>query len=220
MKTSFLTIGFAACLAAANAAESILLEAFPETSMSWHTLTAAKGQTVTWEWPERALSARLTVESSDGTVVSEVLTERSVGFCAFSPALPDTAEKERTYALQLDFFATLDATGTPIAGESLTAENIGVVRGVDGAAGDLIGKGPEARGWDYVRGGSAVLPVPIGSTSITLDGETIALDGSFGWRALCPVVPDETYAVALGGAEAAEATLLGRGIFGTLLFVR
>ena len=217
---SFLMACFAACLAAANADESILLEASPETSMSWHTLTAAKGQAVTWEWTEGALSARLTVTSSDGTVVSEVLTERSVGSWAFAPALPGTAAEERTYTLQLDFFATSDATGTPIAGETLTAENVGVVRGVDGAAGDLIGKGPEARGWDYVRGGSAVLPVPVGSTSITLDGETIALDGSFGWRALCPVVPDETYAVALGGAEAAEATLLGRGIFGTLLFVR
>ena len=220
MKASFLMIGFAACLAAANADESILLEASPETSMSWHTLTAAKGQAVTWEWPERALSARLTVESSDGTVVSEVLTERSVGFCAFAPALPDTAEKERTYTLRLDFFGTSDATGTPIAGESLTAENVGVVRGVDGAAGDLVGKGTAVKGWRYVRGESAVLPVPAGSTSITLDGETIALDGSFGWRALCPVVPGETYEVALGGAEAAEATLLGRAILGTLLLVR
>ena len=220
MKTSFLTIGLAACFAAANAAESILLEASPETSMSWHTLTAAKGQAVAWEWPAGALSARLTVVSSDGTVVSEALNERSVGTCTFAPALPDTAENERTYSLRLDFFMTSNATGTPITGETLTAENVGVVRGVDGAAGDMIGRGTAASSWCYVRGGSAVLPVPAGSTSLALDGKKVALDGSFGWRALCPVVPDETYEVALGGTEAAEVTLIGHRILGTLITIR
>ena len=173
----------------------------PETSSFWNTATNST-MTLPIDYPSGAKKATLTVNGVGYTMVYPNLTASSIEIELPSPDSPKT---ENVYELSLAF-----DNGAP----SRTAK-LGLIKGLDsGAKGSTRCVAP-ARGkvWGMATD-RAVLPIPYGTTSFTVNGveHDTGLDGAQGWYALSPIESGETITLSyLADGVSHAASILGGG---------
>jgi hypothetical protein len=187
-------------------------------SLQWHTYMAGQDG-ITWVWPDGAASAKLTVSGKAGVRIMTYVRAESPS-PSFAPAVPTTASSEDVVDLTLEFFGSADASGDPIAGKTLSATGIGIVRGVNGAMGDLRACADGDKVWSRVRDASAVLPVPVGTVSLMIGGESKALDNVPGWYLWSPIGVDMAKSLVLTTEAEVHDIVLKCGTFGAILIVR
>ena len=159
----------------------------------WKTIPSTS-PTVAFDWPEGAATA---VVSVDGETVATVTSPTPTA--TLSLTLPASAADEKVVALSV---AYLDSQGATV---STSEAKLGLVQGVDDAAVPFCADASK-RAWRRHKGERAVLLIPSGSTSFTLDGNSpIASVASsapcwYDWfritsgeHALNLVMNDETY---------------------------
>ena len=172
----------------------------PETSSFWNTATN-NTMTVPIDYPAGATSAELTVRGVDYQWVYKDITTSEYTFDLPSATSPET---ENVYDLTLTFNDGTERTA-----------KLGLVQGFspdsEGTTRCLAPSG--SRVWNKVKG-QAVLPIPYGMKTITINGvdTDTGLDGAQGWYALGRIDPNETVTLSgvAGGVEYA-ASLLGGG---------
>ncbi len=144
----------------------------PETSSFWNTATNSS-MTVPIDFPSGAHSAALTVKGDGYVRQYDNITESSFTFGLPEPVSPET---ENVYDLILSFDN----------GQKKSAR-LGLIQGLSpDAEGMTRCLAPQtARVWSRVNG-RAVLPIPYGTESFTINGvETdTGLDGAQGWFAI------------------------------------
>ena len=178
----------------------------PETSSFWNTATN-NTMTVPIDYPAGAASAELSVRGVGYQCVYKDITTAEYAFDLPAAVSPET---ENVYDLTLSFF---NAIGESVA-EPRTAR-LGLIQGLspdaEGTTRCLAPAGSKV--WNRVKG-QAVLPIPYGMRTITVNGvdTDTGLDGAQGWYALGKIEPNETVTLsgAAGGVEYA-ASLLGGG---------
>lgn len=182
----------------------------PDESSFWRT-APSKTVTVPIDWPEGASAATLTVT---GLGYSHVYTDISGESYTFD--LPDAVDSqtENVYDLTLAFN---DADTT------MRTAKLGLIAGLttlaEGTTRCRLPVG--SRAWNKAGGLRAVLPIPYGTVSFTVNGvETdTGLGGAQGWYALDGLVPGRATELALSTDEGDySASLFGAG--GILLLVR
>lgn len=180
----------------------------PEQNSFWHTATNAT-LTLPVTYPHGATKAALAVRG-----VGYSRDYADITGDEFTLNLPPAAgpADENVYRLTLTFDNGVEQTAT-----------LGLVCGYAAgprAATRCLLEGRVGEWNQVVRRG--VLPIPFGTTSLTVNGEPVdpGLDGDQGWYALGKVRGGETYDVSLtvGGVDYA-ASLLGNSV-GTLLILR
>ena len=126
-----LALGVVSSHAPATGAASIsnesVVNANPGATVLWKTLNAGQAQ-MGWEWPERALSARLTI--TGGGIVAEKLYGKGDAFPVWNPPVPDDFCEDDVFTAKLTFYRGVRGEGDEVA--CLVAEGIGFVRGVSG----------------------------------------------------------------------------------------
>ena len=157
----------------------------PEHSLQWHTYMAGEDG-ITWTWPSGAASAKLTVSGRNGSSAT-VFAKSEHPQPSYQLAAPQDAGAEDVVDLELDFFASADASGEPLAGLTQTAAGLGVVRGVNGGRGDIRCCAEGSREWNRVKERSAVLPIPSGTVSLTIGDESQTLGYVPGWHMWSPI---------------------------------
>ena len=187
--------------AAELTSEPTLVFMRPETSSFWNTATN-NTMTVPVDFPSGATTATLTVS---GVGYSATYTDiqkgiDSFGTDSFTFALPaaDSPQTENVYDLTLTF-----NDGT------VRRAKLGLIEGLSpNAEGTTRCLAPaNGRVWSKVKGGRAVLPIPHGTTllSVTVNGETrteeTGLNGAQGW-----------YALGLHGGDIASLSMIANGL--------
>ena len=209
--------GFTFCMAtcvafAIHAAECMSDSAFvilrPETSSFWTTATNSS-ISVPVEYPKSSQSATLEVAAAVGGY-RRVYENITSGFCSFILPEPSAARLENVYFLKLTF-----DDGT------VRTAKLGLVQGIqpenEGFARCIVPYG--ASRWNRIYG-RAVLPVPYGCTSLTVNGRREELDGSQGWLAIDGgAVGDRIGLTAVVDGEECSV-VLSRMIGGMFLHVR
>lgn len=183
----------------------------PDESSFWRT---AHGSSVTVpvDFPSGAQTAALAVRGV-GSGYSKVYD--GISGESFEFELPEAvdSQSEDVYELTLTFD---DETKT------VRTAKIALVKGLmPDASGKTRCLMPEhSRKWNRVIGGRAVVPVPYGATSLTVDGaEHPGLDGKQGWCVLKNLKSGEaTETVLTAGGETYAASLMSAG--GLLFWVR
>ena len=171
----------------------------PKTSSFWHTATNST-MTLPVDFPDGATSATLAVRGRgysrdyDGITATEV---------ALALPAPSSAEAENVYDLTLSFDNGTERT-----------TKLGLIRGF--RAGDNSSTRCLApafdRGWELVKGGKAVLPIPCGTTAFSVNGiaQETGLDGAQGWYAFGTLDVGENAALSLTDDDCEyPAALLG-----------
>ena len=123
----------------------------------WKTIPSAS-PTVAFDWPEGAATA---VVSVDGETAATVTSPTPTA--TLSLTLPASAADEKIVALSVGY---LDKGGATV---STSEAKLGLVQGVDDAAVPFCADASK-RAWRRHKGERAVLLIPSGSTSFTLDG--------------------------------------------------
>ena len=202
-----LAVGSAAFGATEVVSDPAFVHLDPASSSFWRTATGAT-MTLPVEFPKGATSATLVVTGDGYSKNYEDITETSV-----EVTLPtaDSPSAENVYDFVLTFDDGSESTASLALIQGLSSE-------AEGGTRCLVPAGDRA--WSRVKG-RAVLPVPAGTTELTIDGVPVAtgLDGAQGWYALTGVEPGRTYPVALAvGEDVSASTLLGGGLGMLLLF--
>lgn len=210
-----LVLVFVACLdALATLSPPARLIADPEHSLQWRTYCGNDG--IRWSWPETARSAKLTVTGKDG-LSSRVYTPPT---SVFVPSALSASVDEDVVSLELAFYASDDANGDPLPGKTLTASGIGFVRGANGGATDFHSSDMTSRDWLRIKDRSAVLPVPKGTTALTIAGTAQTVEKVPGWILWSPIAASPVTTVTLTTDTADYETMLKCGVFGFLFYVR
>ena len=173
----------------------------PETSSFWNTATNST-MTLPIDYPSGATKATLTVNGVGYNRVYPNLTADSI---EIDLPVPDSPKAENVYELSLTF-----DNGAP----SRTAK-LGLIQGLDsGAKGSTRCIAPaEGRVWSKATD-RAVLPIPYGTTSFTVNGveHDTGLDGAQGWYALSPIAPGASISLTcLANGVSYAASILGGG---------
>ena len=173
----------------------------PETSSFWNTATNST-MTLPIDYPSGATKATLTVNGVGYNRVYPNLTADSI---EIDLPVPDSPKTENVYELTLAF-----DNGAP----SRTAK-LGLIQGLDsGAKGSTRCIAPaEGKVWSKATD-RAVLPIPYGTTSFTINGveHDTGLDGAQGWYALSPIERGETITLScLADGVSYAASILGGG---------
>lgn len=179
----------------------------PETSSFWNT---ASGGTITvqLDYPAGATTASLQVRgfgySKDYADITRTTEDGERTEYSFTVPEPDSRETENVYNLKLVFNDT--------AGTVRTAR-IGVVESyaLGNEAGTRCLGSENSYAWRRLKG-HAVLPIPFGTTSFTLDGEEsdAGLNGAQGWYAVGGLASGESLELVITAQGTAdEATLKG-----------
>ena len=203
-------VSSSAFAAAELTSEATFVFVHPETSSFWHTAPGSS-VTVPLEWPAGAASATLVVKGLDYEKAYDGLTGDSFTF-----ALPEatSAATENVYDLTLAFDDAAKTTRTA---------KLGLVQGLSSdPEGATRCRTPKtAKSWGKEKSGRAVLPIPYGTTSFTIDGVETAtgLDGDQGWFALGGIGSNGRLALALA-ADGVESTATLFGCCGLLMIVR
>lgn len=186
---------FAVSLLAASAAfagvksESIFLHLEPEKSSFWHT-AADNVMELPVVYPEGASSAELTVTGIGFSRKYEGITGDSVEV-VLPPAVSSSTENVYGFTIAFDNGVT-------------NTVRLGLVQdiGEDGRGSTRCMISESARKWGIVER-TAVLPIPYGMRSFTLNGvETdTGLDGAQGWFAVGPLAANEELEAGLLTAE-------------------
>ena len=146
----------------------------PETSSFWHTATN-NVMTVPVDYPTGATSANLTIS---GLAYNQTYEGISEGAFTFELPPAESAETENVYDLALAFNDAAQTVRKAKLGliQGLSPDAEGVTRCLAPADGSL---------WRKTKG-RAVIPIPYGTTSFTVNGEekVSELDGAQGWYAL------------------------------------
>ena len=187
--------------AAKLSSESTFVFLRPETSSFWNTATNST-MTLPIDYPSGATKATLTVNGVGYTRVYPDLTSDSI---EIDLPTPDSPKAENVYELSLAF-----DNGAP----SRTAK-LGLIKGLDsGAKGSTRCIAPaEGKVWGKATD-RAVLPIPYGTTSFTINGveHDTGLGGAQGWYALSPIERGETITLScLADGVSYAASILGGG---------
>ena len=187
--------------AAKLSSESTFVFLRPETSSFWNTATNST-MTLPIDYPNGATKATLTVNGVGYNRVYSDLTGDSI---EIDLPVPDSPKTENVYELTLTF-----DNGAP----SRTAK-LGLIKGLDsGAKGSTRCIAPaEGKVWGKATD-RAVLPIPYGTTSFTINGveHDTGLDGAQGWYALSPIERGETITLScLADGVSYAASILGGG---------
>lgn len=188
----------------------VYVDCAPDVTFHWRTCTAER-TAVNWVFPDGARSARLVVTDMEGAATTNVVAASAADSCSWSAPAPAVDADENVYDLTLDFFASTDASGAPLAGKSLVARGIGSVRTVSASA--RIAE-TDARAWLRVPSPTCVLPLPAGATALARDGEpvtTAEVPGWYGWADVGDGVETSW--------ELDAVTRLLRGAFGGTTFI-
>lgn len=183
----------------------------PGESSFWRTAPGSS-VTVPVDFPSGARTATLTVYGV-GSGYSKVY--RDIAVESFGFELPEAVDSlsEDVYELTLAF---------DDEAKTVRTAKIALVKGLTpDASGKTRCLVPEhSRKWNRVIGGRAVVPVPCGATSLTVDGaELPGLDGFQGWCVLESLKSGETSETVLSvGGETYAASLMSAG--GLLFLVR
>ena len=148
----------------------------PSGSLVWKTATSAE-LPVSVDWPTGAASATLTAMVGDRTLASAEITDTTVSVWNLHLDPPTTETEECIAELALAFKTS---AGAVLDGETRTAR-LGLVRGTGGNSFRCIPAGADSGKWKSVKKGTAVVPVPEGTTALVLDGQDLAFDGAPGW---------------------------------------
>ena len=173
----------------------------PETSSFWNTATNST-MTLPIDYPSGATKATLTVNGVGYTRVYSDLTGDSI---EIDLPVPDSPKTENVYELSLTF----DNGATP------RTAKLGLIKGLDsGAKGSTRCIAPEqGKVWNTATD-RAVLPIPYGTTSFTVNGveHDTGLDGAQGWYALSPIGKGEAITLScLANGVSYFASILGGG---------
>lgn len=211
----FIVLSAAAVLGAVQALAASVVEsknsAFvmlePEKTALWRTAPAGTFS-VSVPYPP-GVEKRAVLSVSGYRYSAEYEVNGGESFMLTLPAPKENSpDRENVYNLALTF-----------ADGSVKRARVGAIAGFDGSnegSTRLIAPADGGRWGLVVR--SAVIPVPYGTFSITVNGETVdtALDGAAGWFMLSPLAVGAEYNLAIDGVF---ATLTG-GMDGTVLLVR
>ena len=179
----------------------------PERSSFWRT-AASSVMTLPIEYPAGATSATLEVRGV--SYARDIAGITAAEYALTLPAAADLPE-ENVYSLTLRF-----------DNGSVQTASIAVVGGVGTTAGETRCLSPtNTVAWRNC-GKRAVLPVPYGTTSLTVDGVDVAagLDGAQGWYALGPIRGGATSRLALTDGEGAFVAEGFRPMPGFMLLFR
>jgi len=173
----------------------------PETSSFWNTATNST-MTLPIDYPSGATKATLTV---NGVGYNRVYPDLTADSIEIDLPTPDSPKTENVYELTLAF-----DNGAP----SRTAK-LGLIQGLDsGGKGSTRCIAPaEGKVWSKATD-RAVLPIPYGTTSFTINGveHDTGLDGAQGWYALSPIERGETITLScLADGVSYAASILGGG---------
>lgn len=152
----------------------------PDDTFHWRTCVAERA-TINWVFPEGARSARLVVTDMKGSATTNVIAATTGDSCAWSAPEPASDGDETVYDFTLDFFASADASGTPLVGKSQSARGVGCVRTTSASA--RLAE-VDSREWLRVPSLLCVLPLPAGATALTRGGEPVnaaEMPGWYGW---------------------------------------
>ena len=204
--TALLTV---AGLAVERTSDETFVYLQPETSSFWRTATNST-VTLTIDFPAGATTATLDVRGLKHERSYPNITGKSFDLHLPTPESPET---ENVYDLTLTF-----DDGT------VRKASLGVVQGIsNGTEGAARCLAPfEGATWNRMRG-SAVLPIPYGTTAFSVAVNGVArtvegLDGAQGWYALGGVRRDDSVSLALDVDGASHvATLRGRGDGGIVI---
>lgn len=179
----------------------------PEKSSHWHT---SKGGAVSLPvlFPEGATKATLNVSGAGYSARYDNITTDE-----FELTLPEAVSSatENVYGLELKF-----DDGT------VRTARIGVVQGLcSGAQGATRCRAGNSRSWGRVADRYAVVPVPYGTTSLTIDGRTedTGLDGAQGWFVLDRLEIGKSSPVVLSAGDDVFETCLW-GVPGFIMMFR
>ena len=148
----------------------------PSASLLWKTVTDAHME-VSVDWPEGATVATLTVTPDCGAATT-VSVPDGADTVSVAFALPEDEASERVVTLALAFTGA-DGAAVGYLGQTAT---LGLVRGTSGTSARCV-PNEASRRWGRLKGAHAVIPVPEGVESVTLDGgEAVAVEAP-GWLA-------------------------------------
>lgn len=173
----------------------------PETSSFWNTATNST-MTLPIDYPNGATKATLTVNGVGYNRVYSDLTGDSI---EIDLPVPDSPKTENVYELTLAF----DNGAAP------RTAKLGLIKGLDsGAKGSTRCIAPaQGKVWSTATD-RAVLPIPYGTTSFTVNGveHDTGLDGAQGWYALSPIAPGAVISLScLADGVSYAASILGGG---------
>ena len=173
----------------------------PETSSFWNTATNST-MTLPIDYPNGATKATLTVNGVGYNRVYSDLTGDSI---EIDLPVPDSPKTENVYELTLAF----DNGAAP------RTAKLGLIKGLDsGAKGSTRCIAPaQGKVWSTATD-RAVLPIPYGTTSFTVNGveHDTGLDGAQGWYALSPIAPGAAISLScLADGVSYAASILGGG---------
>ena len=175
----------------------------PEASLIWKTVTEMPVP-ISVDWPTGAVSARLTAVAGSRTLAVETIDDRAVSLYDLVLDCPRSESDECIVTLTLDF---LDSGGTVIEAESRSA-NLAMVRGTCGGAFRCIAAGDSTRKWVSVEDRNAVVPVPEGTSSMSLDGAPLSIGTAPEWLWLTSLGGgSHTLSKTTDGSEYAQAIL-------------
>lgn len=143
-------------------------------TLHWRTATADH-RTVVWFWPETAHSAKLSVKGllSSCTRVFTPGTDE----WPLSEFVRSTTQED-VLALKLEFFASADASGEALAGETLSADGIGIVHAATSCV-RVVEFNSEPWGRAYTA--AAVFAVAADTLSVWRDGQDRLPFSAPGW---------------------------------------
>ena len=177
-------LGGAAAWAAEKSSDPTVVWVEPETSIIWKTVTETPIP-VSVDWPKGAVSAKVTAAFGSQVLASADLVDTSVSIQQLNVPLPTNETEERILDLTLNFFT---ADGVELSAERRLA-HVGLVRGTGGSSFRCIPGGSTVGKWKSVKNGSAVVPVPEGTTSLTVDGGVVGSLAAPGWTMLAGLEP-------------------------------
>ena len=114
-----------------------VVNANPGATALWKALNAGQTQ-MAWEWPERAMSARLTITGSG--ITAEKVYGKGDAFPVWNPPVPEDFREDDVFTAKITFYVGEKGAGDEIA--SLVADGIGFVRGISGRAPRVVYGGP------------------------------------------------------------------------------
>lgn len=149
----------------------------PAASLMWKTVVETPIP-VSVDWPDDAQSARITASAGSRTLADQVISDKSVLLCRLPVSFPKSESDECILTLNIDF---MDGSGDVLPAHSRSA-NVALVRGVSGNSFRCIPAGSSARAWKSAgNDGNAVVPVPRGTTALSLDGISQEIGTPPGW---------------------------------------
>lgn len=188
---------------------------------AWYTVSSA-ATSVSWDWPDAAASAVVTVANGIDADVTQVINREGHApdqTWAWQTPAPAKNENERICTLTVSFYTSANGSGEQLDVETLSAHGIGVVRGAYGGALQLIPGGEADERWTSLHEKQCVLPVPDGTTAVTQNGVALNPVRTPGWVYAGPFAVGATSTLAISGILEKSVTLT-RLSSGTLILFR